>query len=465
MKFLSVALAVLASASLAGAQNQNKYLCPAGATNETITVKNKAKLQFLVAKKTAHNMSCEANYVMETCSRVKLACKFKLNGRGKACSGDQALVTANGKTTTLCKGKKGKYSANVNGDFSIKVVTDGKKPSKGGKCTIRCTKKAKPTTTTAAPTPPPTTAPPPTSPSGGGGGGTTLPNPGGAAYELTLEVEQTWTQEAAGYTRTAKVAVPATSAGQKVPVVFHLHGNGGQGDTRPFGNFLGDDCIIVAPDGYERSWNIYSEASKADDVQFILDLIAKVGAEIPAADMENVNIAGTSNGAALTYQILINTGADRPFRRAFPMVSSLIGPQFHDDQFWTFAQSAAGDTNVFSVSRVPTFADNFEYAHFHGTEDPVIKYDGQKPGPAFLSNAEVISAQLTDYIWARAMGFTGSQLADSDGVDIGTDDLPTQEYKYLNGRCRHYKLIGEGHGTGPNHDVAKQVLRDMIFSL
>jgi len=170
MKFLSVALAVLASASIAGAQN--KYLCPAGATNETITVKNKAKLQFLVAKKTAHNMSCEANYVMETCSRVKLACKFKLNGRGKACTGDQALVTANGKTTTLCKGKKGKYSANVNGDFSIKVVTDGSKPSKGGKCTIRCTKKAnkpKPTTTTAAPTPPPTTG----SGSTGGTGGST----------------------------------------------------------------------------------------------------------------------------------------------------------------------------------------------------------------------------------------------------------------------------------------------------
>ena len=38
--------------------------------------------------------------------------------------------------------------------------------------------------------------------------------------------------------------------------------------------------------------NIYSEKSKADDVQFILDLIAKIGAEIPEADMTNVNIAG-----------------------------------------------------------------------------------------------------------------------------------------------------------------------------
>ena len=78
---------------------------------------------------------------------------------------------------------------------------------------------------------------------------------------------------------------------------------------------MGDDCIIVAPDGYERSWNVFTEKSKADDVSFILDLITKIGAEIPAADMDNVNIIGTSNGAALTYRLMIETGADRPFRR------------------------------------------------------------------------------------------------------------------------------------------------------
>ena len=38
--------------------------------------------------------------------------------------------------------------------------------------------------------------------------------------------------------------------------------------------------------------NVYSEPSKADDVQFTLDLIEKVGQEIPAADMDNVNIIG-----------------------------------------------------------------------------------------------------------------------------------------------------------------------------
>merc|ERR1711953_1415514 len=288
-------------------------------------------------------------------------------------------------------------------------------------------------------------------------------NPGGPREEIVLEIEQTWAQEPNGYSRTAKVAIPATSAGQKVPVVFHFHGAGGQGNTHPFGHFL-PECIIVAPDGYERTWNIYAEPSKADDVQFALALIEKISQEIPQADMDNVNIAGTSNGAALTYQILINTGADRPFKRALPMVSSLIGPQYHEDQFWKFAESADdGEPNDFSVAMVPTFADDFEYAHFHGTEDGSIKYEGQNPGPSFLNGAEVIAAQLTDYVWAKAMGFTGTQIADSDGVDVGTDSKPTQEFKYLDGRCRHYKLIGEGHGTGPNHPIAQQVMRDMIL--
>ena len=49
--------------------------------------------------------------------------------------------------------------------------------------------------------------------------------------------------------------------------------------------------------------NVYSEKPKSDDVQFILDLIAKVGKEIPSADMNNVNIAGQ---ISLTlYEIVI----------------------------------------------------------------------------------------------------------------------------------------------------------------
>merc|ERR1719192_2296339 len=154
MKFLPVLLAVLASASFAGAQNVQ---CKAGDSDTTITVNNKAKLTFVVPKKTPHNMDCAANYVLGTCSRVNIKCTFKMKAKGATCVGDKALITVGGKTTTLCN-RKGRYAnKKVTGDFSIQVMTDGKKVSKGGKCNIKCTKKGKPKPTTPAPTPPPTT--------------------------------------------------------------------------------------------------------------------------------------------------------------------------------------------------------------------------------------------------------------------------------------------------------------------
>jgi len=292
-------------------------------------------------------------------------------------------------------------------------------------------------------------------------------NPGGPARNLTLKIRQTWSEEPKGYKRIALVSVPATSSGQKVPVVFHLHGGGGQAKLTALGRLLGDECILVSPQGYENSWNVYGEKSKADDVQFILDLIAKIGRKIPEADMNDVNIVGTSNGAGLIYQILINTGADRPFKRAFPIASSLIGPQYHDGQFWKFAESAAaGQPNDFNVAMVPKFADDFEYAHFHGTEDSVISYYGLFARPSVLAGVQIISAQLTDYVIAKAMGFSGAQMDDSDGVDVGTDSKPAQVYKYLDGRCRHYKLIGylgKGHGNILGQRITRQVIKEMIL--
>ena len=47
--------------------------------------------------------------------------------------------------------------------------------------------------------------------------------------------------------------------------------------------------------------------------------------------------------------------------RAFPMVSSLIGPQYHDDQFWKFMEIGAdGSPNNFDTPVVPEFSADFE---------------------------------------------------------------------------------------------------------
>jgi hypothetical protein len=74
------------------------------------------------------------------------------------------------------------------------------------------------------------------------------------------------------------------------------------------------------------------------------------------------------------------------------MVSSLISVQWHDGQFWDAASGGAGTD--FTVPVTLEFSDTFEYAHFHGTNDGAIAYEGKSPGPSFLgANVDVIAAQ------------------------------------------------------------------------
>ena len=82
----------------------------------------------------------------------------------------------------------------------------------------------------------------------------------------------------------------------------------------------------------------------------------------------------------------------------------------------------------------------------------------------FSTNLAHLQLFRTDFIWARAMGYTGAQLDDGAGVDVGINGREAQEYKYLGGRCRHYKLIGETHGSaGPGHPVTQRIVREMVL--
>merc|ERR1711971_1380744 len=278
------------------------------------------------------------------------------------------------------------------------------------------------------------------------GPGETVPNvptPGsdGGTFEITIV--QSWSQET-DYARVTQVQVPPTAAGQKVPMAIDLHGNGGQGNLRRL-SYLADEAVIVAPNGYERSWNVNNEGSK-------------VAEEHPAADANNVNLIGTSNGAAIIFRLLIATGVDRPFHRVFPVVSSMISVQWRDGSFWKSPDTL---TNDYTVQTVPVFSDDFEYYHFHGTDDGTIAYEGKCPGPPFLGdNVCVVPAQQTDFLFAQAMGYTGEQIADNDGVEIATNFV---EYSYLDGRVKHFKDVGGTHGSTFGNANTKAVLEEVIL--
>jgi len=118
-------------------------------------------------------------------------------------------------------------------------------------------------------------------------------------------------------------------------------------------------------------------------------------------------------------------------------------------------------SNNYTIQTVPEFADNFEYHHIHGTNDGTIAYDGKCPGPAFLgAGVCVIAAQETDFLIAQAMGYTGTQIPDSDGVEIASNFV---EYSYLEGRVKHYKDVGGTHGSTFGNDNTKAVLEEVIL--
>merc|ERR1711936_335944 len=277
----------------------------------------------------------------------------------------------------------------------------------------------------------------------------------GTATSVT--VRQRWSQEPQGFDREATLKLPQVlpADGKKLPLVVDLHGNGGQGNVRRL-SFLGDSVAVVAPNGYQRSWNVYNEKSKADDVSFILDLIKKVVEENPVVDRNDVTIMGTSNGAAMIYRLLLETGRDRPFHRVIPIASSLISVQHHDNQFW---KSESGSATDHSMPVQPQFDDDFQFLHFHGTDDGTIAYWRKSPGPSFLgANVDVLSTQRTDFLFARAMGYPGSQKADNAGQVIGG----LQVYSYLGGRVKHFKHIGGTHGNTLGNAQTKEEVKKAI---
>ena len=48
---------------------------------------------------------------------------------------------------------------------------------------------------------------------------------GSVAEEIVMSIRYSWPQEPGGYDRTAQVYIPHSQPGEKVPVVFTLHGN------------------------------------------------------------------------------------------------------------------------------------------------------------------------------------------------------------------------------------------------
>lgn len=126
------------------------------------------------------------------------------------------------------------------------------------------------------------------------------PTPGTVRVNLT----------SGGRQRTALVHVPRVVAGRRMPVLFALHGAGGNGASfEPYSGFsvLADEesFLAVYPDASGRHpfWTINNnDPTAADDVRFISDLLDRIEASW-CTDAARVYAAGVSNGAGMAARL------------------------------------------------------------------------------------------------------------------------------------------------------------------
>lgn len=255
----------------------------------------------------------------------------------------------------------------------------------------------------------------------------------------TITITKTWSQQPNGYTYPIDIYVPVGAVpSDGFPVCISLHGNGGQGNVNAWRNTL-PNHIIVAPSGYERSWNIADENSDAPDVEMINDLV-DILQTYTNVNPNKIRILGTSNGAALANRVFIEN-KDIGIDIVCAFVSHLSTANYHDNGFY-FPSGATGDngtgTPPFEGYDTPTTPiTGRRYLNISNTNDGLIPYyGGNSPvGVTFLD------ARIAAFIIAQSQGYTDSQVMDSTLVGGAVF-----EFKYLNGQVIH--LSGDAlHGN------------------
>lgn len=206
------------------------------------------------------------------------------------------------------------------------------------------------------------------------------------------------------------------------PMVFNFHGFGNDMEGHDAYTAMGEagtdrGYVVVTPNasGEPRDWNYFSDEDRADDFGFIDALVADLSEQL-CVDQDRIYATGHSAGSAFSGFLVCK----EPHRfAAVAMVAAFIPTTCPTDEV---APSAIA---------------------FHGTDDPVVPYDGGE-----LSGEGAIP-DVFDTLDQYAEAYQCDQPA---GEDEAADDVQTHT---LTG-CVHgsevvlYTLVGGGHGWPGN---------------
>ena len=269
-----------------------------------------------------------------------------------------------------------------------------------------------------------------------------------------ISITKVWSQEPNGFTYPMYISVPQGNPPLNgFPIAILLHGNGGNGNNTiiNFQNTL--SChVLIAPTGYQNSWNICSENSDAPDTEMVEELVTQLQS-YSNINPNKIRIVGLSNGAALANNIFIqntNPGIDI----ICAAVSQLNEPQYHQNNFWKPTSNTDPSSNNCGYNTQAFPILNRKYLSICNDNDMTIPYYGG-PSPVGLN---FIHAEEAAYVIAKNNGYLGPKIDSAAGFPLG---LPVVfEYAYPTAGVFHIRG-NAGHGmNNTQHNYIKDFLND-----
>lgn len=202
------------------------------------------------------------------------------------------------------------------------------------------------------------------------------------------------------------VQLPNSSITNKYPVIILLHGNGGTAidmlnkwvNNKYLNELVNKTHIIVAPQGFKKSWNVINEDSTVSDLEFITNLIYRL------KTFENVSpnftLYGESNGAALINNILIESD-DKDILTAITDGSQLNTHQYKNNNFYILGpRDNSGNNQYVNIQKelLPR-----RILSLQGALDKVVPAWGGKS--SIPGEIEFLSHDDSIYKYAKAFGY------------------------------------------------------------
>lgn len=236
-----------------------------------------------------------------------------------------------------------------------------------------------------------------------------------------------------GQTRSYLGALPTNpQSSLRLVILFCGVGeNASQMVLRGYNNYLGSNSMVIYPEPSSQMG--FDNVNGVDDFQMVQDLIHTIDS-MYTIDTSDICIGGFSNGGIFSYKLACDFNAptaNRAYRfKAIAVVSGAM------------ESGATNSTDCPILNTLPLIA-------FHGTQDPVIQFNG---GPIQPPVSIVAEATLTTVgFWANAINGCSSNPTVSNLPDVVTESPNPSTVELLQYNCtsatpsRFYRIIGGRH--------------------